>query len=177
MIPERFFPPIASYLEASNSQYNHWFRACLARPGQNTTIDRYLVTTNLFPPLQRSCVAACIASSSPSEQGSQRVNDATTLYKAKKSPPGHHVPHRALHYHGHGGEGPGAAPPTGPRQDYAPLWPPVPGPGQGVCVPGAPDGNPAAGDRQDRLSKRAQKFRRLLRLKRHKANEFKGSKN
>jgi hypothetical protein len=30
---------------------------------------------------------------------------------------------------------------------------------------------------QDRLSKRAQKFRRLLRLKRHKANEFKGSKN
>jgi hypothetical protein len=31
--------------------------------------------------------------------------------------------------------------------------------------------------RQDRLSKRAQKFRRLLRLKLHKANEFKGSKN
>jgi hypothetical protein len=30
---------------------------------------------------------------------------------------------------------------------------------------------------QDRLSKRAQKFRRLLRLKPHKANEFKGSKN
>ena len=30
---------------------------------------------------------------------------------------------------------------------------------------------------QDRLSKRAQKFRRLLRLKRHKANEFKDSKN
>jgi hypothetical protein len=30
---------------------------------------------------------------------------------------------------------------------------------------------------QDRLSKRAQKFRRLLRLKRHKTNEFKGSKN
>jgi len=30
---------------------------------------------------------------------------------------------------------------------------------------------------QDRLSKRAQKFRRLLRLKRHKANEFKSSKN
>jgi hypothetical protein len=30
---------------------------------------------------------------------------------------------------------------------------------------------------QDRLSKRAQKFRRLLRLRRHKANEFKGSKN
>lgn len=31
--------------------------------------------------------------------------------------------------------------------------------------------------RQGRLSKRAQKFRRLLRLKRHKPNEFKGSKN
>jgi hypothetical protein len=30
---------------------------------------------------------------------------------------------------------------------------------------------------QDRLSTRAQKFRRLLRLKRHKANEFKDSKN
>jgi hypothetical protein len=30
---------------------------------------------------------------------------------------------------------------------------------------------------QDRLSKRAQKFRRLLRLKRHKANEFKDSEN
>jgi len=30
---------------------------------------------------------------------------------------------------------------------------------------------------QDRLSKRAQKFRRLLRLKRHKPNEFKGAKN
>jgi hypothetical protein len=30
---------------------------------------------------------------------------------------------------------------------------------------------------QDRLSTRAQKFRRLLRLKRHKTNEFKGSKN
>ena len=30
---------------------------------------------------------------------------------------------------------------------------------------------------QDRLSKRAQKFRRLLRLKRHKVNEFNGSKN
>jgi len=30
---------------------------------------------------------------------------------------------------------------------------------------------------QDRLSKRAQKFRRLLRLKPHKANEFKNSKN
>jgi hypothetical protein len=30
---------------------------------------------------------------------------------------------------------------------------------------------------QDRLSKRAQKFRRLLRLTRHKANEFKDSKN
>jgi hypothetical protein len=30
---------------------------------------------------------------------------------------------------------------------------------------------------QDRLSKRAQKFRRLLRLKRHKPNEFKDSKN
>jgi hypothetical protein len=30
---------------------------------------------------------------------------------------------------------------------------------------------------QQRLSKRAQKFRRLLRLKRHKANEFKGAKN
>jgi len=30
---------------------------------------------------------------------------------------------------------------------------------------------------QDRLSKRAQKFRRLLRLKHHKTNEFKGSKN
>jgi hypothetical protein len=30
---------------------------------------------------------------------------------------------------------------------------------------------------QGRLSKRAQKFRRLLRLKRHKPNEFKGSKN
>jgi hypothetical protein len=30
---------------------------------------------------------------------------------------------------------------------------------------------------QDRLSKRAQKFRRLLRLKRHNVNEFTGSKN
>jgi hypothetical protein len=30
---------------------------------------------------------------------------------------------------------------------------------------------------QDRLSTRAQKFRRLLRLKRHNTNEFKGSKN
>lgn len=30
---------------------------------------------------------------------------------------------------------------------------------------------------QNRLSNRAQKFRRLLRLKRHKSNEFKGSKN
>ena len=30
---------------------------------------------------------------------------------------------------------------------------------------------------QDHLSNRAQKFRRLLRLKRHKTNEFKGSKN
>jgi hypothetical protein len=30
---------------------------------------------------------------------------------------------------------------------------------------------------QDRLSKRAQKFRHLLRLKHHKTNEFKGSKN
>jgi hypothetical protein len=30
---------------------------------------------------------------------------------------------------------------------------------------------------QDRLSKRARKFRRLLRLKRHNVNEFKVSKN
>jgi hypothetical protein len=30
---------------------------------------------------------------------------------------------------------------------------------------------------QDHLSKRAQKFRRLLRLKRHNANEFNVSKN
>jgi len=30
---------------------------------------------------------------------------------------------------------------------------------------------------QQRLSKRAQKFRRLLRLKHHNVNQFKGSKN
>src|SRR3954454_14702426 len=66
--------------------------------------------------------------------------------RRKKSPPGHRAPHGAVYRPGHGPEGAGAATPTGPRQDYAPLWPAVPGPRESVCELGAPDGNPTAGN-------------------------------
>src|SRR4030095_13099042 len=81
----------------------------------------------------------------PHEQGSPRVNDAATLYKAKKKPArsSRTSPSRARP-RGQRCEGPGAAPPTRPRQDQAPVWSSVPGAGESVCELGAPDGSAVA---------------------------------
>ena len=53
----------------------------------------------------------------PSEQGSQRVNDAATLYKAPRSPPGHRCDNGSVRHPGYGLAGAGAATATRAPKD------------------------------------------------------------
>ena len=73
----------------------------------------------------------------PVEQGSQRVTDATTLYKAKKSPPGRRPDNRFLDGRRAGSPARKRHPPTRAGQGNAYVWPPVPGQEQGVCQLGS----------------------------------------
>src|ERR1043166_2018332 len=70
--------------------------------------------------------------------------------RRKKSPPGHHADRGAVYHPGDDPEDASPAAAPGPRQDYAPLWAAVPGPGESLCEFGAPDRNSAVDDRGGR---------------------------
>jgi transposase-like protein DUF772 len=82
----------------------------------------------------------------PSEQGSQRVNDAATLYKAQNSPPGHHGHNHAVRPQRHSAPEPSSATPTSPPESDAPLRSPLSEDGESVCDAGTSDGDAIAGD-------------------------------
>src|SRR5262245_30578556 len=63
-----------------------------------------------------------------------------------KSPPSHHVHHRAGRQQGHGAAGANPATPARPPTGDAPLRSPVPGDGESIGDTGAPDRDAMAGD-------------------------------
>lgn len=81
----------------------------------------------------------------PSEQGSQRVTDATTLDKAQKNPPTRRTHHTAMHSPRHDVEEPSPRPPAGAAKGHAMLRPAVPRSGQSLREAGAPNRNAAVG--------------------------------
>jgi len=61
----------------------------------------------------------------PCEQGSQRVTDATTLYKAQKNPRTDCTYHTAMQQSGHEAHEPNSKPATGAQKSHALLWAPM----------------------------------------------------
>jgi hypothetical protein len=81
--------------------------------------------------------AHLVADTFVSEQGSQRVTDATTLYKAKKSPECGRSDRRSVGQNAFKTGGPSAPRPVS-RGD-AHLWPDLSRPAKSLCQPGASD--------------------------------------
>ena len=79
----------------------------------------------------------------PCEQGSQRVTDATTLYKAQKNPRDDCTDRPAVQPPGHAGAAPCPQPPTGDEKRHAVLWSPMPRARARLRDTGTPNG-PAA---------------------------------
>jgi len=75
----------------------------------------------------------------PSEQGSQRVTDATTLYKAQKNASPHRADQRAVRAPGHATEDPRSGSPPDAAKGHAGLWPPMSGPRQSLRHASASD--------------------------------------
>jgi hypothetical protein len=75
----------------------------------------------------------------PAEQGSQRVTDATTLYKAQKKPATYRTHHpTAASSHDHIATPSVCAAPD-PAKGHAEFWAAVSGPGQSLRHAGTPD--------------------------------------
>ncbi len=74
----------------------------------------------------------------PSEQGRQRVTDATTLYKAQKNPGAHRRHRAAVQPPSHGPHASSPSPPPGADKSHAVLWPPMPRARARLCETGTP---------------------------------------
>jgi hypothetical protein len=81
----------------------------------------------------------------PAEQGTQRVTDASALYKAQKKSSSslRTLPRKASHKR-RGAEKPGRTSPPRPQAGHAPFRPPVSWPRQSALAPGTRHGSPPA---------------------------------